>query len=299
MIQMTVLTGCLNDIKLKNGVLIEWNPVDTKRIKGLPEYILSSGLWRFIAAASDVNPNFKFKETDYEGVVAERVPWWSQDAIAFEAGKLSMLVLGWLRVLRKDPAKIPRELCKAIARAKASNRGAKEFAIQEIEMDDESLESMEGLTSIEYTSGCHCRAPVSLSGENQSQKKCEPEKKQHEPEKKKTSYYINEQQWAIRSSDQEPAIDTQRSGNGNTRFIWHDGDEWVCNELEYGEYFLNRFKWAVRSSDQVAASSKEKQFGNDKTMFIWEDGDQWACNQLVFEEVGITVNTYIYMYTST
>ena len=84
---MTVMTACLKDVEVKNGVLTEWNPVSVRRIMGLPEYLWESGLWRFIAAATDMNPSLRVKEADYEGVDCERLPRESADVIVFEAKK--------------------------------------------------------------------------------------------------------------------------------------------------------------------------------------------------------------------
>ena len=124
----------------------EWNPPNIRKVEGLPEYLWKSRLWRFIAAATDVNPELKFKETDYEGVVAARIPHRSPEFIVCEAKKLMWMMSGWRRVLRFEH-KIPKELFKALTAAKASNRIAQQFATPNIEVDDESLESMEEFTS--------------------------------------------------------------------------------------------------------------------------------------------------------
>ena len=88
----SALCGCLKDIKSKNGALTEWNEVSRAchttlfGIK-LPQYLLESGLWRFIAAATDVNPSLRFREADYAWAVSERLPRASPEDIVFEAKK--------------------------------------------------------------------------------------------------------------------------------------------------------------------------------------------------------------------
>ena len=313
----TALKGCLKDIvEGTNGELCEWNPPNIRTVRGLPNYVWKSGLWRFIAAAGDVNPELKFKETDYEGVVAARIPHRSPEVIVCEAKKLMWMTSGWRRVLRMK-YEVPTEPKKALSQAKASVRITKGFFCLNMEVDDESLESLE---ESEYcTTRCRAQGPMSVSSEESESeesrvitpspkpkvtakspvkqkvtatKQHEPEKektsyRQHEPREENTSYYINEQSWAIRSSDQEPAIKTEKSVGGKTRFIWNDGDEWVCNELEYesgiwSSYDINEENWAIRSSDQRPAINQERGAGGN-TRFIWNDGDEWVCKELEYE----------------
>ena len=123
----SALRWCLKDIKSKNGALTEWNEVSRActvfGIK-LPQYLLESGLWRFIAAATDVNPSLRFREADYAWAVSERLPRASPEVIAFEAKKLMMLMTGVRRLLDQK-YKLPKKaknLMEAIVDGKTSNR---------------------------------------------------------------------------------------------------------------------------------------------------------------------------------
>ena len=212
------IARCLREcLSPRNGELTTWTPASVKAVKGLPEYLLASGVWRLIVALSSICPTLKFRQADMEAAVQLYMPEAEPHKICVEAKKLLDLLNGWRRVTRHHYA-VPDQLRRLMASHKRKEKDPiiESFWMLEDDCSDPSLESCESdAADPSPAAAAPSNAASTASASHTSMDKCDNE------------YVLNEAMWAVRVFDKEEANSSTPTKDGKIIFTWSDGDRWV------------------------------------------------------------------------
>ena len=141
-----LLSEALEEVTMTSqGELCTWMPNSPRKIKGIGEYMLESGMWKFVAAAGKIDPDLKFPDTTMEQAVANRLGETAMPhQVVMESKKILNLLTGWRRAKRKE-AKMPNELTIRMKkyRMSTSAKGRCLNAFMGLSDSEDSLESIE------------------------------------------------------------------------------------------------------------------------------------------------------------
>ena len=106
-----LLADALEEVDFTSqGEICSWQPSSPKNYKGIGDYLLQSGMWKFVAAAGKIDSSLRFPDTTMEEAVAKRLGDHAMPhQVVFESKKVLGLLTSWRRATRKE-AKVPREL---------------------------------------------------------------------------------------------------------------------------------------------------------------------------------------------
>ena len=250
------------------GELIAWNPPNEKQVRGLPEYLLQSGLWSLIVDLAGVSSNLKFSRHDVEQAVMRKLPHASPITVCMEAKKIMVLLNGWRRVERHGYA-VPETL-RSLMRSPPRTCNAREPCKRKhliknfMSFNDSDVDSLESCSSNDF-SAAHEQTGT---GEEQEAEKEQLEqggdeddeiRKAHEPD------FILVKGWAVRTHDKEKAHNAEKAKKKGTLFTWSDGDRWVCADLAF-----DAAKSQSKAKETTASSSQQSTEKTHNMEQIWK-----------------------------
>ena len=261
---------CLKLQPLQDGELCSWNPGESRRTKGLQDYLVKSGWWLPLKKLMSVDQSLLFEQRDVETAVEmyfkDKQEKRSQSQICAEAKKIVQLLSGFRRILR-----LKYDVDKTLMNFMELNEDhgteahpflAKFGMLRDVE-SDESLVSMpseaESATTLE-------RGPVPLTRRRQ----CNQERGNAAKHQK---LHDNEDE----SAEDESSVDTKgEHKESESESPWSSGKE------DYPEFVIMQ-DWAVRFEDDLPAESVT-QAKDGKAVFHWVDGDIYYSQEVLYTE---------------